>query len=47
MEGEHGAAVQPTVQRGERIMKLPLIAASIVAYIVLAVAWICYSELLQ
>jgi len=47
MEGKDGAAVLPTVQRGERIMKLPLIAASVVAYIILAVAWICYSELLQ
>jgi hypothetical protein len=44
---EDGAAVESTAQRGERIMKLPLIAASIVAYIVLAVAWICYTELLQ
>jgi hypothetical protein len=26
-------------------MKLPLIAASVVAYTVLAMAWICYSEL--
>jgi hypothetical protein len=45
---EDGAAARPiNAQRGERIMKLPLIAASIVAYIVLAVAWICYTELLQ
>ncbi len=26
-------------------MKLPLIAASVVAYTVLAMAWICYAEL--
>jgi len=27
-------------------MKLPLITASVLAYIVLATAWICYSELM-
>jgi hypothetical protein len=26
-------------------MKLPLIAASVLAYTVLAMAWICYAEL--
>jgi hypothetical protein len=26
-------------------MKLPLIAASVVAYTVLVMAWICYAEL--
>jgi hypothetical protein len=37
----------PSLSVLERIMKLPLIAASVVAYILLAVAWICYSELLR
>jgi hypothetical protein len=27
-------------------MKLPIITASIIAYAILAAAWICYSELL-
>lgn len=27
-------------------MKLPLITASVVAYLVLATVWICYSELM-
>ncbi len=31
---------------GERTMKLPLITASILAYIVLATAWLCYTELI-
>jgi hypothetical protein len=30
---------------GSFIMKLPLIAASVLAYTVLAMAWICYAEL--
>jgi hypothetical protein len=29
----------------EDIMKLPLISASLIAYVVLAVLWICYMEL--
>jgi hypothetical protein len=29
----------------ESKMKLPLIAASVVAYTILAMAWICYAEL--
>ncbi len=28
-------------------MKLPLITASVVAYLVLATIWICYSELMS
>jgi hypothetical protein len=31
---------------GERAMKLPLIAASILTYTVLVVAWLCYTELI-
>jgi hypothetical protein len=31
---------------GENPMKLPLISASIVAYALLATAWICYAGLL-
>jgi len=27
-------------------MKLPLITASVVAYLLLATAWICYTELM-
>ena len=30
---------------GSVIMKLPIIVASVVAYTVLAMAWICYAEL--
>ncbi|GEM_PF-3494385 len=29
----------------ESVMKLPLIAASVFAYTVLTLAWICYTEL--
>jgi hypothetical protein len=32
--------------QGARIMKLPLISASVVAYTVLATAWICQVDLL-
>lgn len=31
---------------GEHHMKLPLITASVVAYLLLATAWICYTELM-
>lgn len=30
---------------GESVMKLPLITATVIAYTVLIMAWICYSEL--
>jgi hypothetical protein len=30
----------------ERIMKLPLITASILAYIVLTAVWLCYTQLI-
>jgi hypothetical protein len=33
-------------RQSERIMKLPLITASILAYIVLAAAWLCYTQLI-
>ena len=35
---------RPRLPSGKR-MKLPLILASVVSYVVLATIWICYSEL--
>lgn len=39
------AAGLPSLRWQGKLMKLPLISASVVLYIVLAAAWICYSEL--
>ncbi len=41
----HGVNHQRETAMGSSTMKLPLITATVVAYTVLAMAWICYAEL--
>lgn len=41
-----GVLLQHQHITGKR-MKLPLILASLVAYVVLATVWVCYSELVS
>ena len=41
----YGVDHQRETAMGSSTMKLPLITATVVAYTVLAMAWICYAEL--
>jgi len=46
MHGSYTDSRRLTVLSQELSMKLPLITAALVAYVIVAAVWICYNELM-